>query len=302
MAQVGASPGSPIHIVVLKRTQQEFDQHPSSLKDSWTPHPDRVPDPPNDMTIYKHPGRDSDDGSEQWELDNLKDASGRVIGKQVNKGNINLGQLQLWIRNSKGTYVLLKAYPIQDYGGPLGPKVRQGDFQTPEGFYKVTDLKPGELVDAIGLDFPNTYDRKHRRAGVSNLGGNILIHGENVTVGCLAMGNDIKEIYSIVAATKRANPSSEIGVDIYPFPLTDANLAKVPPPPPGVSFDFKAFWKKMQPGYLAFQQTHLPPTITYDQNGDYIVQDHLPQGGPYDLVTHGFGLAPYCTTCTTPPR
>jgi murein L,D-transpeptidase YafK len=292
LAAADAQPGNPIYIQVLKLTQEEFNQHssptdPAIHEDLYNPHPSAMPAEPADMTFYKHASDFTDNGYTQWEDDH----------GQINKAGINLGQIEVWIRNSKGVYVNLSKYmkiPLTVYGGPLGPKTRKGDFQTPEGFYKINALKPGEYVDALGLNYPNTYDRAHVRAGVTDLGGSILIHGavgrDDRTVGCIGAGDNVKDIYALAAAAKR-NGQSEISVAILPFPLTNENLSKIPDAAPG-AFDFKEFWKKMQPGYLPPDQPTLPPTISFNPSGDYVVSSHLPETAPYDILKEGFGNTP----------
>ncbi|MEH2506681.1 murein L,D-transpeptidase YafK [Bradyrhizobium sp. AZCC 1578] len=52
---------------------------------------------------------------------------------------------------SDGRYALLKTYPMCRWSGQLGPKMREGDRQAPEGFYDVTaaamnpNSSPGNL-------------------------------------------------------------------------------------------------------------------------------------------------------------
>src|SRR5262245_28030427 len=51
-------------------------------------------------------------------------------------------QLEIWKERSDGHYYLFKSYPICTWSGELGPKVKAGDKQAPEGFYTVT---PGQM-------------------------------------------------------------------------------------------------------------------------------------------------------------
>ncbi|MGQ7114539.1 L,D-transpeptidase family protein, partial [Escherichia sp. TWPC-MK] len=64
----------------------------------------------------------------------------------------------------RGSHQLLDSYKICKYSGGLGPKQRQGDFKSPEGFYSVqrNQLKPdSRYYKAINIGFPNAYDRAH---------------------------------------------------------------------------------------------------------------------------------------------
>ena len=51
-------------------------------------------------------------------------------------------ELEVWKQDRTGRYALLKTYPICKWSGDLGPKVREGDRQAPEGFY---DITPGQM-------------------------------------------------------------------------------------------------------------------------------------------------------------
>ena len=43
-----------------------------------------------------------------------------------------------WKQDRTGKFTLLQSYPICNFSGKLGPKVAQGDYQAPEGFYDIT--------------------------------------------------------------------------------------------------------------------------------------------------------------------
>ena len=49
-------------------------------------------------------------------------------------------ELEVWKQDAAGRYALLKTYPICRWSGELGPKIKEGDRQAPEGFY---DDHPG---------------------------------------------------------------------------------------------------------------------------------------------------------------
>lgn len=90
-----------------------------------------------------------------------------------------------------GKTKLVLSFPIIGASGVAGPKLREGDKQVPEGFYRLTRFRPN-LVAHIGIevDYPNAEDRVHARSAArSNLGGDIIIHGSRWSTGCLAMEN-----------------------------------------------------------------------------------------------------------------
>ena len=51
-------------------------------------------------------------------------------------------ELEVWKEDQTGRLALLKTYPICRWSGDLGPKVREGDRQAPEGFYSIN---PGQM-------------------------------------------------------------------------------------------------------------------------------------------------------------
>lgn len=93
-------------------------------------------------------------------------------------------------------------YPIQGLSGRLGPKLREGDRQVPEGFYRATFLNANSQFHvSIRLDYPNAFDRWHAAAdGRDNPGSDIMIHGSSASLGCLAMGNETAETLFVLAS------------------------------------------------------------------------------------------------------
>jgi hypothetical protein len=126
-------------------------------------------------------------------------------------------KLELWADGSGGRK-LVHVYPILAASGTVGPKLRQGDEQVPEGIYQVTWLHPNSDYHlSMKLDYPNRFDREKGRAdGRADLGGDIFIHGSDVSIGCLAMGNPAIEELFVLAAKVR--PKS-VRVIITPWDL-----------------------------------------------------------------------------------
>jgi murein L,D-transpeptidase YafK len=98
----------------------------------------------------------------------------------------------------------LRRYPILAASGGPGPKLREGDRQVPEGIYAVESLNPNSRFHlALRLDYPNAFDREMAAAdGRANLGGDIMIHGSDVSIGCLAMGNEAAEDLFVLAGRR----------------------------------------------------------------------------------------------------
>jgi len=77
-------------------------------------------------------------------------------------------ELEVWKQDRTGQFALLKTYPICRWSGELGPKIKEGDRQAPEGFYKIT---PGQMNPnsayylSFDLGYPNAFDRSLGRTG-----------------------------------------------------------------------------------------------------------------------------------------
>jgi murein L,D-transpeptidase YafK len=93
-------------------------------------------------------------------------------------------------------------YPVQGLSGHLGPKLREGDRQVPEGFYRATFLNANSQFHvSIRLDYPNEFDRAMAVVdGRDKLGSDIMIHGSSASLGCLAMGNETAETLFVLAS------------------------------------------------------------------------------------------------------
>src|ERR1700733_2450934 len=103
--------------------------------------------------------------------------------------------LQIYASDKSGSNHWIRTYPILAASGYPGPKLREGDGQVPEGVYPVESLNPNSLFHvALRVGYPNEFDRlQAAKEGRTNLGGDIMIHGNSVSVGCLAMGDEAAE-------------------------------------------------------------------------------------------------------------
>ena len=157
--------------------------------------------------------------------------------------------LEVWARNrGGGPFGLLHSYPLAATSGTLGPKRRADDFQVPEGCYEIDRFNPSSNFHlSLGLNYPNAADRT---LGEPHPGGDIFIHGGAVTIGCLPITNaGIEEVY-LLALTARAAGQAVIPVHIFPFPLTEVELAR------HASSPHQAFWRGLLPGYAYFEKHH----------------------------------------------
>ncbi|TCC87140.1 L,D-transpeptidase family protein [Pedobacter hiemivivus] len=167
------------------------------------------------------------------------------------------GKLELWLQSGKEkTYKLFKTYNFCAHSGMLGPKIKEGDLQTPEGFYSINVFNPESKFHlSLGVDYPNEIDTQ--RSGQEKPGGDIYIHGNCVTVGCIPLTDEkIKEVYVLAVEAKNAG-QLQIPVHVFPFKMTQQNLNKYLVQFPAQ----KAFWKNLQPGYAYFERHNVPPNI-----------------------------------------
>lgn len=119
-------------------------------------------------------------------------------------------KLELWASNDQGKEVFIREYDIQKLSGNLGPKLREGDRQVPEGVYKIIGLNPNSAYHlSMKLNYPNDFDLQFAEIeGRTQPGSNIFIHGKAVSIGCLAMGDKtIEELFVLVNDTGMENVS-----------------------------------------------------------------------------------------------
>ena len=158
-------------------------------------------------------------------------------------------ELEVWARNrAGGAFELLHAYPLAATSGTLGPKRRAGDGQVPEGFYEIDRFNPKSNFHlSLGLNYPTAAERA---LGEPDPGGDIFIHGGEVTIGCMPITDaGIEEVY-LLAVMARAAGQATIPVHIFPFPLNEAELGKRAGSP------YLAYWRGLRPGYAYFEQHH----------------------------------------------
>jgi len=178
------------------------------------------------------------------------------------------GKVEIWLKSIKQPkFVLFKTYNSCAKSGTLGPKVIEGDLQTPEGFYKINVFNPMSLYHlSLGVDYPNAVD-KARTGKDRKTGGDIYIHGDCVTVGCIPLTDDkIREVY-VLAVEARNNGQKDIPVNIFPFRMTKPNFENYAKQFP----QHIAFWKTLQPGFDYFEKNKMVAKVT--QAGDkYVVK------------------------------
>ncbi|HWJ72190.1 MAG TPA: murein L,D-transpeptidase family protein [Kaistia sp.] len=139
------------------------------------------------------------------------------------RGYKESSELEVWKQTRAGSYKLLTTYSICKWSGKLGPKIKEGDRQAPEGFYTIT---PGQMNPksnyylSFNIGFPNAYDRALGRTGT-----NIMVHGACSSAGCYSMTDAAAgEIYALARDSFRGGQRS-FEVHLFPFRMTPENMA-----------------------------------------------------------------------------
>jgi murein L,D-transpeptidase YafK len=162
-------------------------------------------------------------------------------------------ELEVWKQDKSGRFALLTTYPICRWSGELGPKLKEGDRQAPEGFYSVTpaQMNPeSHFYLAFNMGYPNAYDRSLGRTGA-----HLMVHGDCSSRGCYAMTDEqISEIYALGRESFFGGQRS-FQVQAYPFRMTAQNLAKHRNNPN------MPFWKMLKQGSDHFEVTQLEPKV-----------------------------------------
>lgn len=167
-------------------------------------------------------------------------------------------ELECWIRQpGKATFQHFRTYRIAAMSGALGPKLREGDRQAPEGFYYVppSRMNPNSRFHlSFNLGYPNAYDRAHGRTGSA-----LMVHGNRVSIGCFAMTDaKIEEIYTLCdAALRQGQPFFR--VHAFPFRMTKERMARVR------GHRWEPFWRNLKEGYDRFERDRIPPNVTVSE-------------------------------------
>lgn len=185
------------------------------------------------------------------------------------------GELELWMKGENG-FILFAIYPICRWSGGLGPKLKEGDRQSPEGFYTVSrgQLNPNsKWFRSFNLGYPNTFDKAHKRTGSF-----LMVHGGCSSIGCYAMTNPVmKEIWEIVTAALNKG-QKRFATHVFPFRMTRRNMH--------VYSDKKwfRFWKSIRQGYELFEKTHVPPQVAVCKKDYQFQEGKLIASGEAPLV------------------
>jgi murein L,D-transpeptidase YafK len=164
-------------------------------------------------------------------------------------------ELEVWKQDRSGRFALLKTYPICRWSGDLGPKVREGDRQAPEGFYSISpaQMNPQSAYYlSFNTGYPNAYDK-----ALGHTGSQLMVHGDCSSRGCYAMTDEqIAEIYSLGRESFFGGQRA-FQLQAYPFRMTSMNMAKHRNNPN------MPFWRMIKEGYDHFEVTRQEPKVDF---------------------------------------
>jgi murein L,D-transpeptidase YafK len=161
-------------------------------------------------------------------------------------------QLEVWM--DAGTrFELFATYPVCNWSGALGPKIAEGDKQSPEGLYSIGRRqlrRIGRWPRSLDIGYPNTFDRALGRTG-----SYVLVHGGCTSTGCFAMTDPVMaEIFALSEAAL-ARGQKRIEVHVFPFRMTAETLAA------HTGGEWSAFWSNLKEAYDLFERTWVPPAV-----------------------------------------
>jgi len=195
-------------------------------------------------------------------------------------------ELEVWKQTRSGRFALLKTYPICRWSGDLGPKVREGDRQAPEGFYSInpSQMNPKSAYYlSFNTGYPNAYDR-----ALGHTGSELMVHGDCSSRGCYAMTDEqIAEIYS-VGRESFFGGQRAFQFQAYPFRMTPINMAKHRNNPN------MPFWKMIKEGYDHFEVTRQEPKVDFCEKR-YVFDAARTPGAAHDPVFDASAACPAYT-------
>ncbi|WP_375628075.1 L,D-transpeptidase family protein [Bartonella sp. TT67HLJMS] len=160
---------------------------------------------------------------------------------------------EVWKQSRSGPFILVARYGICKWSGQLGPKYKEGDLQTPEGFYTISanQMNPySKYYLSFNIGFPNLYDQENGRTG-----SNLMVHGSCFSAGCYSMSDkNMAQIYAFARDAFKGG-QREFQLQAFPFRMTEDNMLRHSNDP------HYQFWVMLKKGYDFFEKNRQPPTV-----------------------------------------
>jgi murein L,D-transpeptidase YafK len=162
-------------------------------------------------------------------------------------------ELEVWI-DVGGRFELFATYPICNWSGALGPKLAEGDKQSPEGLYMIGPRQlrhSARWRRSLDLGFPNTFDRASKRTG-----SDLLLHGGCTSTGCYAVTDQVMDEIFRLSEAALDDGQKHIQVHAFPFRMTADNLAA------NAGSEWHGFWTNLKEAYDFFERTRKAPVVS----------------------------------------
>ncbi|QEE12960.1 murein L,D-transpeptidase [Bartonella krasnovii] len=160
---------------------------------------------------------------------------------------------EVWKQSRSGPFILVARYGICKWSGKLGPKYKEGDLQTPEGFYTITakQMNPySKYYLSFNIGFPNLYDQENGRTG-----SNLMVHGSCFSAGCYSMSDkNMAQIYAFARDAFKGGQRA-FQLQAFPFRMTKDNMLRHSNDP------HYSFWVMLKKGYDFFEENRQPPVV-----------------------------------------
>ncbi len=180
-------------------------------------------------------------------------------------------EVELWsYMDSIEKYELIHTWPFTAFSGTLGPKRRRGDLQIPEGVYFIDRFNPWSSFHlSLGLNYPNKSDKLFAHG--NNPGGDIFIHGSEVTIGCVPIGDKGIEELFVITLDNQKTGNKKIPVHIFPCRMNTQHNQDFLEVFAAENERLTRFWHNLKTVYDAFETTKIFPPIWINDEGKYIV-------------------------------
>jgi len=186
-------------------------------------------------------------------------------------------EIELWVQKN-GRFERFATYPICMWSGRLGPKLKEGDRQAPEGFYTVSEnaLNPNSVEHlSFNLGFPNAYDR-----GKGRTGSFLMVHGGCASIGCYAVTDRVVDEFWALMTAAYDNGQTHIPVHAFPFRMTEKNMRL------RSGDKWAPFWANLKTGHDMFVRDRVPPKVSVC-NGEYVFE-------PGSAATLTYAIEEHC--------
>ncbi len=188
-------------------------------------------------------------------------------------------ELELWAGDDPyKPHKLIKTYQVCRLSGTLGFKHHEGDEQIPEGLYFINHYNPFSSYHlSFRVSYPNGVDSFW--GDRKSLGGQIYIHGQCETIGCLPMTDSImQEIYWIsIQAQSWQGFGAKVPIHIFPYRPINEKIALNSNYWLIEAQKYSPRWKNLFYAHEHFERKHFPGRAYHNGNGYYLLDTIAPK-------------------------